>query len=157
MPSTTIDRFPHGEAVHYREHALSLKVPDDAILIEPNARSTVDNINYTRDLLAERGIGVDSMMLISRPYQQRRAYNICRRLWPEVDVVCSVQLIQLRAYLDQIGDTDLVINTIVADAQRVTLDHTAGHACHQHMPDSVLSAHERLMDAGYTRRVVPSA
>ncbi len=37
---TTIERFPRGEAVHYREHALSLGVPDEAILVEPEARNT---------------------------------------------------------------------------------------------------------------------
>jgi uncharacterized SAM-binding protein YcdF (DUF218 family) len=151
---TTIDRFPRGEAVHYREHALSIGVPDDAILIEPNARSTVDNITNTRVLLTERGIYVESVTLISRPYQQRRAYNIWRKLWPAVDATCSVQPIDLHNYLDQIGDTDLVINTIVADTQRLTLDHTTGNAIHQSTPDSVISAYQRLVDAGYTKRVI---
>jgi uncharacterized SAM-binding protein YcdF (DUF218 family) len=151
---TTIDRFPRGEAVHYREHALSLGVPDDAILIESNARSTFDNINNTRDLLTTHGIHVKAVTLISRPYQQRRAYNIARKLWPEVDVTCSAQPIDLRAYLDQIGDTDLVINTIVADTQRLTLDHTTGHAMHQPLPEPAFAAYERLVEVGYTQRVI---
>ena len=37
---TTIERFPRGEAVHYREHALELGVPDSAILVEPKATNT---------------------------------------------------------------------------------------------------------------------
>src|SRR5580658_9574999 len=31
---TTIERFPRGEAVHYREHAISLGVPAEAISVE---------------------------------------------------------------------------------------------------------------------------
>jgi hypothetical protein len=154
---TTIDRFPRGEAVHYREHALALGVPNDAIIIEPNARSTVDNIELSRQLLAERGHRVDSVTLISRPYQQRRAYNICRKLWPSVNVTCSVQPIDLRDYLDQIGDTDLVINTIVADTQRATLDHASTNAIDDDVLTAVEAAYGRLVEAGYSRRVSPAA
>jgi hypothetical protein len=34
---TTIERFPCGEAVHYREHVISLGVPAQVILIETEA------------------------------------------------------------------------------------------------------------------------
>jgi len=37
---TTAARFPRGEAVHFREHALELGVPDHAILLEPRAGNT---------------------------------------------------------------------------------------------------------------------
>jgi uncharacterized SAM-binding protein YcdF (DUF218 family) len=39
-----------GEAI--REEAIRLGVPSDAILIEPNATNTSQNIEYTRELLA---------------------------------------------------------------------------------------------------------
>jgi len=45
---TTIGVFPRGEAVHYREHALALGVPDDAILVEPTATNTGESITRTR-------------------------------------------------------------------------------------------------------------
>ena len=34
---TTVDRFPRGEAVHYREQALALGVPAEAVVLEPRA------------------------------------------------------------------------------------------------------------------------
>ncbi|WP_234341748.1 tyrosine-type recombinase/integrase [Streptomyces sp. NRRL S-646] len=52
---TTRARFPRGEAVHYREHALSLGVPDEAILVEPKAANTGQNITFSRELLTEAG------------------------------------------------------------------------------------------------------
>jgi DUF218 domain len=48
---TTIARFPRGEAVHYREHAIDLGVPGEAILVEPRATNTAENIRFTRVLL----------------------------------------------------------------------------------------------------------
>lgn len=153
---TTIDRFPRGEATHYREHALQLGVPDNAILTEARARSTVENITLTRQLLADHGHQVDSVTLISRPYQQRRAYNITRKLWPEIDVICSVQPIDLPDYLNQIGDTDLVINTIVGDTQRLALDHVTGNAIQHSTGLGVDLAYERLVKDGYTARLIDS-
>jgi uncharacterized SAM-binding protein YcdF (DUF218 family) len=153
---TTIDRFPRGEATHYREHALALGVPDHAILTEPRARSTVDNIILTRQLLADRGICVDSVTLISRPYQQRRAYNIARKHWPGIDVICSVQPIELSDYIAQIGDTDLVINTITADTQRIKLDYAAGQAIPHGLTVRARLAYESLVRAGYTARIMRS-
>jgi hypothetical protein len=153
---TTIGRFPRGEAVHYREHALSMGVPDHAILTETQAPSTVDNITLTRQLLADRDIHVESVTLISRPYQQRRAYNITRKLWPDVHVICSAPPIEFRDYLDQIGDTDLVINTIVADTQRLELDSMAGNSIRQTMERDVCEAYSSLIGSGYDARVAPS-
>jgi DNA-dependent RNA polymerase auxiliary subunit epsilon len=149
---TTIDRFPRGEAIHYREHAMSLGVPDQAIVIETQARNTVENITNTRQLLADRGYQVESVTLISRPYQQRRAYNITRKLWSDVDVVCSVQPIDLRDYLDQIGDTDLVLDTLVGDSQRVGTNGGVGRSLV--LPRIVLDAYHRLVAAGFTRRLI---
>ena len=79
---TTLGRFPRGEAVHYREHALELGVPDEASLIETRAGNTGQNIDYTRRLLTEAGIEVRSAILVSRPYQQRRVFATCQKLWP---------------------------------------------------------------------------
>ena len=39
--------------------------------------------------LAAAGIPPTSVMLISKPYMQRRAYATNRTAWPEVEPVCS--------------------------------------------------------------------
>lgn len=41
---TTREAMPKGEAWHYRERALERGVPADAILVEPQARNTAENI-----------------------------------------------------------------------------------------------------------------
>jgi len=151
---TTIERFPRGEAVHYREHAISLDVPDEAIMVETRATNTSENLTHSRDLLATAGITPTSILLISRPYQQRRAYATCREVWPEIDVLCSSLPLELDAYVDSIGDADRVINMLVGDTQRITLYAQQGFAIEQHIPDPVLTAYDRLVDAGYTRRLI---
>lgn len=150
---TTIQRFPRGEAVHYREHALSLGVPERAILVESKATNTGENITFTRELLARLGIPVASAVFVSRPYQQRRVFATCRKLWPELDVICASQPLGLAEYIAAIGDADRVINMLVGDTQRVMDYPKRGFAIEQEVPAEVESAYVELVDAGYTERL----
>lgn len=154
---TTIDRFPRGEAVHYRERALTEGVPDEAIRVEPKARNTGDNMTLTRALLEAESIMPASITLVSRPYQERRAYATCRKVWPEVDLVCTSQRINLDDYAAGIGDIPRMINVMVGDTQRIRLHAEHGYAIHQDMPAAVQAAYERLVAAGYTSHLIPEA
>lgn len=69
--------------------------------------------------LAAAGIPATSVMLISKPYKQRRAYATIRTAWPEVEPVCSSEDISFEEYLKSIGDDKLVIDMLVGDLQRV--------------------------------------
>ncbi|GAB1820632.1 YdcF family protein [Herbidospora sp. RD11066] len=149
---TTVERFPRGEAVHYREHAVARGVPEAAILVETAATNTGENIDLTRELLRDREIG--SAILVSRPYQQRRAYATCRKRWPDLDVRCSSLPLALDDYLRAIGDPDKVVNMLVGDTQRILVYAERGFAVEQPFPDDVRAAFDRLVAAGFTRRLI---
>ncbi|WP_243793410.1 YdcF family protein [Saccharopolyspora gloriosae] len=151
---TTVARFPRGEAVHFQEHALELGVPADAITIETAATNTGENIDFTRALLAERGLLHAQVMLISRPYQQRRAHATAQKRWPEAEVRCAATEQPLAEYVASIGDPARVINMLVGDTQRITRYAELGFAAPQPVPTEVHAAYLRLVDAGYTARLV---
>jgi uncharacterized SAM-binding protein YcdF (DUF218 family) len=151
---TTIQRFPRGEAVHYREHAITLGVPAEVIMTETEATNTSENLTYSRRVLDEAGVRPTSVMLITRPYQQRRAYATCRKVWPEVQVVCASRPLPLDDYIASIGDVDRIINMLVGDTQRITEYARRGFAVEQRMPDEVNAAYQRLVAAGYTTRLI---
>jgi uncharacterized SAM-binding protein YcdF (DUF218 family) len=112
---TTVGRFPRGEAVHFREIAVELGVPGSAILVETESRTTAENFALTRKLLNERGLAVETATVISRPYQQRRAYGIAKLAWPELDVRCTSRPLPLDAYIADIGDLNRVVTMLVGD------------------------------------------
>lgn len=151
---TTVERFPRGEAVHYREYAVAQGVPPEAILVEPRATNTAENLEFSRALLAEHQIPVRSVLIMSRPYQQRRAYATCRLMWPEVDVVCASKPLELDDYVRSIGDPRRVVDMLVGDTQRIEVYAERGFAIPQEMPDQVRAAFERLVAAGYTSRLI---
>jgi len=151
---TTIERFPQGEAVAYREYAVEHGVPSNAILIDATATNTEQNIKCSRALLEDHGVKVDSVLLMSRPYQQRRAYATCKKLWPEVDVVCHSLPLSLDDYLASIGDPKKVVDMLVGDTQRIEVYAERGFAIPQHIPGEVKAAFDRLVAAGYVSRLV---
>jgi uncharacterized SAM-binding protein YcdF (DUF218 family) len=153
---TTVQRFPRGEAVHYREIAIEHGVPSAAVLIETQATNTGENITFTRELLATEGIAPRSVLLTTRPYQQRRAFSTVRKVWPEVDVICSAAQQDLDTYVASIGDPDRIVNMLVGDTQRLDLHAQAGFAIAQQIPDEVQAAYDRLVRAGYTTRLLPA-
>jgi uncharacterized SAM-binding protein YcdF (DUF218 family) len=151
---TTVQRFPRGEATHYREHAISLGVPPEAILTEETATNTGENITRTRQLLTGHGYTPTSVTLVSRPYQQRRAYATCRKLWSEVEPICAATPLPLAEYIASSGDETRVINMLVGDTQRIEVYAERGFAIPQPVPDDVRAAMALLIDAGYTERLV---
>ena len=154
---TTVQAFPRGEAVHYAERAEELGVPDTAIVLEEHARNTGENFTLTRALLDREGIHPKSATIISRPYQQRRAYATCQKVWPELDVVCFSLPQSLAKYIDSIGDQDKVLNMLVGDTQRIWVYADQGFAAPQAVPPEAMEAYERLVASGYTRRLVESS
>lgn len=154
---TTVERFPRGEAVHYREIAIDAGVPDSAILVEPKATNTAENFEFTRELLQEHGTSVATALILSRPYQQRRAYATAKKLWPEVDFLCSAIQQPLTDYVESIGDHKRVIDMLVGDTQRLTVYADAGYAIPQHIPADVSDAYNRLITAGYNSRLIRTA
>lgn len=151
---TTRERMPRGEAVHYRERAIELGVPDSAVMVEPRARNTGENIRFSRDLLTEVGIEVSSVLLISKPYEERRAYATARKLWPEVEIVSASSPMTLQDYVDSIGDARLVIDMLVGALQRLLVYPEQGFMISQQIPADVLNAYDRLTQGGYTNRLL---
>jgi uncharacterized SAM-binding protein YcdF (DUF218 family) len=58
--------------------AIKSGVPSEKILVEEKAQDTFDNARFVRDLLAEQKIS--SIILVTSPYHQRRAYLTFRHM-----------------------------------------------------------------------------
>ncbi|MEU8684153.1 YdcF family protein [Streptomyces sp. NPDC048611] len=151
---TAPERFPRGEAVHFREHALELGVPDEAVLLEPAARNTGQNIAFSREVLAAAGITPATVLLVCMPYMERRAFATARKLWPEVEVICASEPLEFDDYLKHIGDERHVTDQLVGDLQRVIEYPGLGFAIEQQVPEDVRSAYASLVRDGFTSRLL---
>ncbi|WP_405897842.1 YdcF family protein [Streptomyces sp. NBC_00727] len=154
---TTRARMPRGEAVHYRERALELGVPESAVLVEPRARNTGENIRFSRTALDEAGVPVSSVLLVSKPYEERRAHATARRLWPGVTFVSASEPVTFEQYLASVQDDRMVIDMLVGALQRLLIYPARGFMATDPVPGEVAAAYERLCRAGFTSRLIVDA
>lgn len=75
------------EAEVMRDLAMSLGVPASAIILETNGANTYDDVMRVREVL--RAQGWRRILLVSSPYNMRRAVLVWRKQAPEVDVVST--------------------------------------------------------------------
>lgn len=150
--AATASRFPRGEAVHFRERAVELGVPPEAILVEGRATNTGENITFSRETLLQAGIDVRSVLLICMPGMERRAYATCRKSWPEVEAICASEPITFDDYVESFGDPHLVVDDLVGDLQRVIAYPQLGYAIEQDVPEIVRAACRQLLRSGFTSR-----
>lgn len=143
------------EADQFAGIAIAMGVPKDRILIENTSTNTGENIQFTKQLLAGKGLDPQTFIVVQKPYMERRSYATFRKVWPEKDVRVTSPRVSLDDYLRECShDTlspDDVIGIMVGDLQRIRLYPAKGFQIHQDIPDDVWRAYEKLVKAGYDK------
>ena len=146
------------EAVRFARIAMSMNVPRESILVEPNSTNTGENVQFTRRLLEERGLDPHKFIVVQKPYMERRAFATFRRYWPEKEVVVTSPQVSLREYLAEYSNSSLsasdVVGIMVGDLQRIKLYPALGYQIAQEIPGEVWSAFEELVRAGYDKYLI---
>ena len=150
----TAGRFEKSEAETFADAAVRLGVPRSAILIEDASTNTGENIDRSRALLASRGIHPSRLILVQKPYMERRAWATFKRRWSEPDLVVTSPPIPYDEYPTPGIPRDLVINILVGDVQRMRVYAERGFQVPQPVPDEVWAAWEELVARGYTGHLV---
>ncbi|CAG4927316.1 YdcF family protein [Acidithrix sp. C25] len=151
---TTKDRFPDGEAASFAQYAIGQGVPESALIVEPTATNTSENFTKSRGLLQDEGLSPSSILVVCKPYMQRRAYLTCGKVWPEVTVTCASESMTLEEYICSIGSEDLVLSMLVGDTQRIEIYGIKGFALKESLSAEVKSAYDFLVRRGYTSRLL---
>jgi uncharacterized SAM-binding protein YcdF (DUF218 family) len=146
------------EADRFAEIAVGMGVPREQIIIENQSTNTGENITFTKQLLAGRQITPSKLIVVQKPYMERRSYATCKKLWPEVDIMVTSPQKSFDEYLDQHSSRDLtsedIVSIMVGDLQRIRLYPAKGFQMHQDIPDDVWAAYEELVSAGYDKHLI---
>ena len=161
LGSITKRLWQQPEADQFAEIARTMGVPMESVLVENASTNTGENVLFTRQLLAARGLDLKTFIVVQKPYMERRSFATFRKLWPEPDVIVTSPRVTLDEYLagysnDSLSE-DEVISIMVGDLQRIRLYPAKGFQIHQDIPDDVWDAGQELIRAGYDTRLVPAA
>ena len=146
--------WTRSEAAVFADVAAARGVPRDRILLEDRSTNTGENVTFSRRLLAERGLEPRTAIAVQKPYMERRTLATFQARWPELDVRVTSPQLGFDDY--PAGDIrkDDVIHIMVGDLQRLVVYGRKGWSVPQEVPPEVLEAYDRLVAAGYTRRLL---
>jgi uncharacterized SAM-binding protein YcdF (DUF218 family) len=152
-----------SEAAYFKELAVARGVPADAVLVEGASTNTGENIRFSRALLEARGVAADSLILVQKPFMERRTLATFLAQWgaPPVPAffVTSPQL-PLREYAQEGAhklDLASVIEVMCGDLQRVAVYPKRGFQAFQEIPVAVWAALKLLVREGYGRHMLRAA
>ena len=124
-----------SEAEFFAQIAEAKGVPIDCIIVEPNSTNTGENIRFSRELLTTLGQLPSSIILVQKPFMERRTLATFLQQWPEPRpkfVVTSPQ-ISLASYpnpdANRLALAD-IIDTLCGDLQRIAVYPARGSHAH---------------------------
>jgi uncharacterized SAM-binding protein YcdF (DUF218 family) len=148
------------EADQFARIAAGMGVPQERMLIENRSTNTGENVDFTRQLLASRGIDPASFILVQKPYMERRSYATFMKRWPEKRAIVTSPQVSFGEYLARYSNdalsSDDVIAIMVGDLQRIRDYPARGFQIAQEIPADVWDAFEELVALGYDTHLARS-
>jgi len=157
LGALTSGMWERPEAEIFAEVAERAGVPRDKMLLETRATHTGENVDYSRQLLRERGMAPTRAIAVQKPYMERRTLLTFQQRWPELDVIVTSPQLDLDSYPNDLISREDVIHIMVGDFQRLFLYAQRGWSAPLEIPPEVMQAYLRLVEAGYTGRLIQDA
>jgi uncharacterized SAM-binding protein YcdF (DUF218 family) len=141
--------FEKPEADLFAEIAISKGVPSEHILIENRSTNTGENVLFSKRLLVDRGLEVQSLVAVQKPYMERRTYATIRKQWPDVRVSVTSPQLSFDAYCGPGFPVERIIHIMVGDLHRIMTYPSKGFQILQEIPEGVEAGYQYLLSEGF--------
>ena len=147
------------EAEKFKEVAIAAGVPENVILVENKSTNSGEVVRFSYTLLEQKNMIPKSVILVEKPFMERRTWAIFKKQWPSSTTVAVVTSppIAYEDYLTPEISKDDFINIMVGDMQRILEYPRLGFQIPQDVPDDVRVAYEELVQVGYTKGLISNA
>lgn len=149
------------EAEKFAEVLVSNGVPGESILLEKEAKNTGENFSLSWNILDRAGIEFHSVIAITKPYMERRAFATGSKQWPDKEILVSSPPIPFEdyfgAYVNQETSPEDILNIMMGDLQRIDIYGKNGFQIPQEIPDEVRAAFAELKNRGFTKHLLPES
>jgi uncharacterized SAM-binding protein YcdF (DUF218 family) len=141
----TRDVFDKPEAYVFRDRLVAGGVPAEAVIAEPAAASTLENVRFGMRALADRGLRPRSALLVAKGFALRRCVATFARQHPEVRVQPCRPEASLEAAFDR--SPPAFAARLVAELERLERYAAQGDIEPQSVPDEVVAAAHQITGA----------
>lgn len=139
--------------------AIEKGVPRDVIFIENVSSNTGENIQFTKKMISDETISIDSVIVVDKPFKERRLFATLKKQWPELNFSVTSPKYSFEEYLSYYQESeeltvDDFINIMVGDLQRIDVYGDNGFQIKQEIPDTVWDAFQILVKEGYDKQLI---
>ncbi len=150
----TREIWDEAEAVKFASVAREMGVLKERILIEDQSTNTGENVLFSRELLCRKSIHPNSVLLVHKPYMERRALATFQALWSEMPARVSSPAIDMLDYPNRDISMEIMLHIMMGDFQRILIYPKKGFQVAQQVPDHVMGAYRQLVGEGYIRHLL---
>lgn len=143
-----------SEAAYFAAVINQAGVPTKRVLKEDRATHSVENIAYTKELLASHAINAKHIIVVTAPYAERRQQATYAQQWPNQSLQITSPQLTFETYPTPELSEEYLINALVGRVQRMKVYGEQGFQAKTAIPDEVWDACERLIKLGYAKQLV---
>ena len=148
------------EAERFKNVAVKEDVPEDKILIEPDATTTYENYKYIKKVLTSNNLNPDSFLIVGKPYQERRALLIAKIELIDKKYEVASWNMTLDDYLDFVKKDEFmkvedVINEMVGEISLIIKAPQYDLQSEEQVPTEVINSYNKIVNLGYNQYCYP--
>jgi uncharacterized SAM-binding protein YcdF (DUF218 family) len=157
-PPSMLERGAHqaSEAQELADVLIAGGVPSELVLLENRATNSGENFRFTDELFAERELAVESAVIVTKPYCERRGLATARMSWPARATTIGAHRRSFYDYLKARIPLERVLSMMVGEVDRLRTYGERNFIAPVTVPLPVLAAAEVLRREGYTARGIPA-
>ncbi|MDF9399297.1 YdcF family protein [Vibrio sp. 1180_3] len=139
--------FDKSEAETFATIAKDAGVPSEHILLETHATNSGENVLLTHELLQQKSIQTQRIILVQKPFMERRAFATFEKQWPEhyQSLVVTSTGESFFDYLNEEFTLDVALTALLEDFSRIKTYPEQGFQTKQIISDEVEQAYHALL------------
>jgi len=129
-------------------------VPKENIIFERQSKNTGENLEFTEKLMLQKGLNFTSVIIVQKPYAERRTWCLAKKKWPNKTIWMSSEKMSRQEYFALDIPTDKIIGMMVGEIQRLIYSPSFGWIDDVEIPPEVLEAYNELCNLGFIERLM---
>lgn len=144
------------EAENFRDIAIQKGVPKEIIYLEKNATNTYENYLYSDFIMKENNLIANSLIVVGKPYQEKRSYAIAKQLFRNRNVYVTSPKFSPSSFEEYYKDnqnTNLfeIVSEIVAEINIIKKTPKFKLQIYQEIPNQIETIYQNMIEEGFDK------
>ena len=156
----TVGIIKNTEAENFRDIAIKNGVPSEKIFLEKDATTTFENYVYSREIIKENNLPVNSVIVVQKPYVERRSKAIAEKFLRDKKLYITSPEFEIEKFdkyyiANKYTNIEEIVNEIVAEIDINTKAPRYNLQVYQEIPKTIIEIFEELVSMGYSKYLIP--